>query len=408
MKTLLVLAWRNLWRKKKRTLITVSSVMFAAILTIALMSIVSGMKQQMIESIVSNTTGHIQIQDVLYDDEPSIDYALELSPEVMQLLEQHENCIAYTVPRIQNFCLASKDIGTRGVLVTGIKPEKENKMNNVSSRITQGRMFNDNDNYAVVAEGVANQLELELGDTIVLLGNGFQGMIAASKYKVGGIVRFPMPEQNNSMVYLPLAEAQWLFAAPDRVTNLIIMAEEHVDIDMLSADLQSSLDDEWFTVYTWEELLPDAIAAFEVRNAQVKMMAWILYAVVGFGILGTIITMVFERMKEFGILLSIGLKRIKLAAICMLETLLMSFLGVLAGIAIGYPLMYSLYKNPIPLKDDLADVMIDMGIEPVFAFSVAPEIFLQQGLTVFFIAVAIGLYPVVKVLRLDMVKASRK
>ena len=408
MKMLLTLAWRNLWRKKRRTFISVSSVMFAAILAIVLMSMINGMKDQFVESIVHNSTGYLQIQDILYDDEPTLDHALEYGHEIEDLLNQFSDQIDYIVPRIQGFCLASRDMGTRGVLVMGIDPEKETRMNNLGDRIIEGEMFSPDDEYAVIAEGVATQLELSIGDTIVLLGQGFQGMTAAGTFKVGGIVSFPLPEQNNTMVYLPLRQAQWFFAAPNRLTNLIIMTHDKNEVNNLAHQLQAELDDEWYAVLTWEELMPATVAAFEARDAQIKVLAWILYIVAGFGIFGTVITMMYERMREFGILLSIGLKRVQLAVICVIETIIMSFLGVIAGVAVGFPIVYNWYRNPISLGDELGDVMIDLGIEPVMMFSIAPEIFFYQASTIFFIALIVGIYPVKKVFTLDMTKAARK
>ncbi len=408
MKLILTLAWRNLWRKKRRTLISVSSVLFAVILAISLMSLIEGTREQMIESLISNTTGHLQVQDALYHDEPSMDHSLEYGEEVKRALEKYSGRIEYTVPRIQGFCLASKEMGSRGVYTMGIVPEKEEKMNGLVSRLTEGEMFSDDDNFAVIAEGVASLLELSVGDTIVLIGQGFQGVTAAGKYRVGGIVEFPLPEQNNTMVFLPLKEAQWFFAAPDRLSSLLLMTENENTAAETALKLMNELDEEWYAVKTWEELMPDAVAALEARDAQVKIFAWVLYIVAGFGIFGTIITMIHERLREFGILLSIGLKRAQLSVICMLETIFMSFLGVIGGIAIGYPLMLWFNKNPIQLKDDLADVMLDMGFEPVMPFSVAPDIFIYQGITIFIISLVIGLYPARKVFRLDMVSAARK
>ena len=408
MKMLLTLAWRNLWRKKRRTFITISSVMFATILAIFLMSMISGMKDQMVDTIVRTSTGFMQIQDVLYFDEPSMDHALEMTKEVEQALEKHSERISFTVPRIQGFCLASKEIGARGALLTGILPEKEDKMNNLSANIVEGNMFGPDDQFAVVAEGLAHQLDLAIGDTIVLLGQGFQGMTAAGKYPVGGIIRFFMPEENNVMVYLPLREAQWFFVAENRLTNLVVMTDNESDVDALAADLQQELDPEWYTVKTYDELMPDFMMAFEVRDAQVKIMAWVLYIVVGFGIFGTIVTMVYERLREFGILLSIGLKRTQLAIVCLMETIIISLLGVAAGIAGGFPLMYYFYLRPIQLKGELADVMIDMNFEPILSFSIAPGIFIYQAITIFFIAMVVGIYPIKKVLRLEMVSAARK
>ncbi len=408
MKLLLILAWRNLWRKKRRTAITVSSILFAVVLAISLMSLIEGTREVMIDSIINNSTGHLQVQDALYHDEPSIDHSLEYGEEVKKVLAEFSGIINYTVPRIQGFCLGAKDTGTRGVYVMGIVPEKEDRMNDLSSKLVEGKMFTEDDQFTVIAKGVADLLDLSLGDSMVLMGQGFQGMTAAGIYMVGGIVEFNMPEQNNTMVYLPLKQAQFFFAAPDRLNSLILMVENEHVVDNLAESLSAKLDDEWYAVKTWEELLPDAVAALEARDAQVKVFAWILYIVAGFGIFGTIITMMYERLREFGILLSIGLKRTQLSAICLLETVFMSMIGVFCGVAVGYPIMYWLNRNPIPLKDDLAEIMLDMGFEPVLPFSVAPDIFIYQGITIFIIALVVSLYPVKKIFRLDMISAARK
>lgn len=144
--------------KKRRTFITVSSVMFAAILAIALMSMVNGMRDQMVESIVTNTTGYLQIQDAMYHDEPTMDHALKYGEEVKATLKKHAESIDFVVPRIHGFSLASKGMNTRGVKVIGIDPEKENRMNQLASRVTQGQMFGPNDDYVLLAAGVAEQL----------------------------------------------------------------------------------------------------------------------------------------------------------------------------------------------------------------------------------------------------------
>ncbi len=407
MKTLLTLAWRNLWRKKRRTFITVSSVLFATVLAIVLMSMISGMQEQMVDSLVRNSTGYLQIQDVLYHDEPSMDHALEYGDEVKEAVSAFEDEIKYTVPRIQGFSLAAKDMGSRGVMVNGIVAEKEDRMNGLSSNMVRGEMFGPGDDFAVIAEGVAELLDLDVGDSLLLLGQGFQGMTAVGSYSIGGIISFPMPEQNNSMVYLPLRHAQNFFAAPDRLTGLIIMVEDEDVVPGLSVRLQERLDSEWYAVKTWEELMPDKLAAFKAREAQVAVFAWVLYIVAGFGIFGTILTMLFERLREFGILLSIGLKRLQLATICFIETLLISFAGVLAGIAVGFAVVYNLHINPVRLEGELGEIMTDMGVEPILSFSIAPDVFIYQGVVVFFIALVIGIYPVSRVYRMDMVRSSR-
>jgi len=209
------------------------------------------------------------------------------------------------------------------------------------------------------------------------------------------------------MVYLPLKEAQHFFAAPDRLNSLIIMLDDEKKAAETAQRIQGELDQEWYVTKTWEELMPAKVAAFDARDAQISIFAWVLYMVAGFGILGTIITMIHERLREFGILLSIGLKRSQLAIICLMETLLISMLGVIAGIVLGSPLMYWFYKNPIQFTGEVAEAFYDYGIKPQIHFAISPEIYLNQSITIFIIALVIGMYPAHKAFTINMVRSAR-
>ncbi len=408
MKMLLSLAWRNLWRNKRRTAITVSSVAFAVVLAVALVSMAVGLREHMIETVVRHETGYLQVQDAMYDEEPSMDHALEYGDDVRAALAPFGAEINYTVPRIRGFALAAKETASRGVLVTGIDPDKEDRMNNLSDRIVEGTMFGPDDDYAVIAAGLADLLGISLGDEIVLMGQGFQGMTAAGQYRIGGIIRFPVPEQNNAMVYLPLRVGQSFFAAPDRLTNLIIMTDHDVDHAGLAGDIRSNLDEEWYAVMTWDQLLPDIVGLIEMREAVNQIMALVLYMVVGFGIFGTIVTMLYERLREFGILLSIGMKRARLAYVCFMETIMISLTGVAAGTIIAYPLMVLFHVHPLRFSGDMAQYMLDMGLEPIIPFAISSRVFIHQAAIIFCIALFIGIYPVKKVFQLDPVSAARK
>jgi len=159
---------------------------------------------------------------------------------------------------------------------------------------------------------------------------------------------------------------------------------------------------------TWDQLMPDMVGLIEMREAVNQIMALVLYMVVGFGIFGTIVTMMYERLREFGILLSIGLKRARLAFVCFMETIMISLTGVAAGTAVAYPLMVLLYFYPIRFSGDMAQYMLDFGLEPIIPFAIAPRVFIHQAAIIFVIALVIGIYPVRKVFKLDPVSAARK
>ncbi len=404
---LLILAWRNLWRNKRRTLITVSSVLFAVLLASGLLSFAGGFQQQLRESMIRQETGYLQIQDVDYMDEPSLDHSFLLDDELKEVLAFFGEEMAYYVPRIRGFALAARDMSSRPVMVSGIVPEQEDRLRRLSGDVTAGKMFGAGDRHAVVASGLAQLLDLEMGDSIALIGQGFQGVTAAGMYPVEGIIEFILPETNNTMVFLPLEQAQHFFAAEGRLTNLIIMVEDERVIQPLARKMAERLDNEWLRVRTWDELMPDILGLISMQNTVYTGITWVFYLIVGFGIFGTMLMMVYERMHEYGILLSLGMKRRQLALVSMAETIFIGLLGALAGIVASFPLVLIFHHHPLRFKGEMANYIMDFGMEPVFPFLMDPAIFVQQAVNIFVITLVIGLYMVRKVFALDIQEAVR-
>lgn len=404
MKMLITLAWRNLWRNKKRTLITISSVLFAVMLAIVFISFEQGSYERMIDSMVKYNTGYIQIQDVLFKEEPSMDNSLHYDDQLKSVIGQFEDQIDFVVPRIQNFALVATENQTRGSMIIGIDPEQEIKLNNISDNITEGEFLQKADEKILIAKGLAEILDLKPGDTLILLSQGFQGATAAGKYAVKGIVDLKVPEMNNNTVYMSLEAAQWFYVAEERLTSLIIMPKNPKYTNQLAASLSENIDHEWQRVLIWEELLADLLQLMKFDQAGTKIMTLILYIVIAFGLFGTVLTMMIERQREFGMLISIGLKRRQLAIICFLETLMISFTGVIAGMLLAVPIVIWFYLNPIQLTGDMAKTMIEYGFEPIMPFATDPWIFVSQAELVLIISLVIGLYPIYKVFKLNVME----
>ncbi len=407
MSILFTFAWRNLWRNRRRTLITVSSVLFTYLLAVALLSFMGGFQQQMTESLIRQETGYLQIQDALYLDEPSMDHIFDHGEEVSDVLEQFGDKIDFTVPRIRGFSLAAKGMTTRPAMVAGIVPEKEDKLREISSHVTKGKMFSPGDDFAVVAAGLAELLDISVGDTLVLIGQGFQAVSATGKFQVGGIVELNLPEPNNTKVYLPLERAQWYFDAGNRLTNLLIMPHDTKRISQLATEMEENLDREWYAVRTWKEIVPDMVELMEMQRLVYSLITWVFYIIVGFGIFGTILTMLYERMREFGILLSLGMKRRQLALVTLVETVSIGLMGVAAGIVAGIPLILILIRFPIRFSGEMAAYMHDFGMEAVFTFSMSPGLFINQGFIVFGITLLIGVYSMRKIFAMNVLDAAR-
>lgn len=404
---LLTLAWRNLWRNKRRTLITISSVLFAVVLATGLLSFAGGFQQQFRETMIRQETGYLQVQDVDHLDEPSLDHSFVFDDALEKVLRDFDHLIDYTVPRIRGFALAAREMSSRPVMVNGIVPEQEDKIRNLSGDMVKGQMFGAGDQYAVVASGLADLLGLTLGDTLTLIGQGFQGVTAAGMFQVGGLIEFSLPEMNNSLVFMPLSMAQDFFAAEDRLTSLVIMVDDERIVDALARDLEASLENEWLRLRTWEELMPDILGLIRMQDIVYNGIAWVFYVIVGFGIFGTMLMMLYERVQEYGILMSLGMKRGQLALVSLAETILMGLLGALAGIATSFPLILIFHHHPLRFTGEMANYILDFGMEPVFPFLLEAGLFFQQALNVFLITLLVGVYVMRKIFILKIQDAVR-
>jgi putative ABC transport system permease protein len=277
----------------------------------------------------------------------------------------------------------------------------------LSDNLAEGSYLKEDEDAVMLAEGLAGILGLGVGDTLILIGQGFQGASASGMYPVTGIVRLAVPEINNNAVYMPLATAQWFYAADDRISALIVMPENPRRTSQITRQLNEELDSEWYVALPWEHMLQDLLRMMQLDRAGSQLIIYILYIVIGFGLFGTILTMMLERIREFAMLMSLGMKRFQLAIICQLEAIFMSFIGVIAGIMITFPFIFYFNRNPIPLGGELAGMMDDYGFEAVLPTSIEPSIFITQAVTIFIIALLIGSYPAYKAFKLDLIHHSK-
>lgn len=400
---LLKLAWRNLWRSRKRTLITVSSVFFAVLLAVMAESVNRGSHEAMIRNSVSYFTGYLQLQDSAYFEEPSLDYCFawdEVEAQRMTLPG-----VQVLIPRLQGFVLAAGGDRTRAALVLGIEPEKEQLLNGLKDQLIAGSFESGG---LVLGDRLAERLQLGIGDSLVLLGQGYQGQQAAGIYRISGLVKPTSPDLRKQIVYLPLADAQQLFGAYDMVSSVLVMPHQPNKTDQLQQQMADLLPQDGFVVVrNWQELLPELLAAIEFDNASNRIILFILYLVIGFGIFGTVLTMTLERRKEFGVLISVGMRRGRLGLLTLYESVLMGCIGILAGLTASAPLVAWFYYHPIPMGEELQEISEEFGIEPLIYFSADLSIFSSQALVVLGMCLLVALYPGYYISKLNVLKASR-
>ncbi len=285
MKTLIKLAWRNIWRNKRRTLITMASVFFATILSTLMVSVKDGVQSNMIKNSVGDFFGYVQVQNADYKEDQNVDNSIELTDSLKNTLSENNN-IKDFLPRINSFALAAAEENTKGTMVVGADVEKEDLYNKISERVVEGEYLKNDEQAILVGNGLAKSLKVEVGDTLVLMGQGYHGSTAAGKYNVKGIIKFGSPELSNRLVFLPIKAAQTLFGLENRYTSLNIQLENVNKFAATTNKLNKNLSNK-NKAYNWQELLPQLYNMIETDKKEGYMFMFILYMVVSFGIFGT-------------------------------------------------------------------------------------------------------------------------
>ncbi|MBU6324324.1 MAG: FtsX-like permease family protein [Bacteroidetes bacterium] len=399
------LAWLNLWRNRRRTLITGASVFFAVIMAIIMRASTLGIYDNLIHNFVSFSSGYLQVNQKGFHDEPSLDLAMVFSPGLIGILKE-EGGITAVIPRMQSFVLAAGSGQAKGALFMGVVPSLEKQSTGLHRRLCAGS-YPESDTAQVAMLGVdlASRLGLKPGDTVILIGQGYHAVTAAGKYRVSGLLQLGSPELNQRIVYLPLHCAQQLLDAPGMATSLALQIESPAKMEALARRLRPWIDTTQLELLTWKQLFPELDQFITADSAGHIIMSGVLYLVISFGLLGTLLMMARERTHEFGILVSLGLKRSRIAFMLLCESVFISLMGCSAGIASGWLLVRWFHLNPIPLGGRLKEMYLSYGIEPVISVSNRPDVFTVQAMVVLFISLALVFVPMVKVFQLQPVAA---
>jgi len=405
MKTNIKLAWRNLWRNRRRTIITISSIVFSVLLASWMRSMQEGSYSSMIENVVQYYSGYLQVQDTAYWEEQTLENTMKVEPEFVKEIQKIEN-VTLVSHRIESFALAANHQHSKPAIVLGIEPEKENKITNISKRITKGSFLNAGDNGVILAKGLADYLDFEVGDTLVMIGQGYHGISANGLFEVKGILNHPNQEFNKRLVFMDIKKARDFYSAYGLSTSLVIMTDDHNEVEKLKNNIAEILPP-GKTVMTWYEMQPEIQQLIQSDRGSGIIMLGILYLIIAFGMFSVVMMMVKERTREFGVVHAVGMKKARLSAVVFFETVYIGLIGCIIGLIASYFFCLYFYHNPIPLTGQTAAATEQYGMEPYMYFSLAPPLFYNQMILVFFISIFISVFPVYNIFRLKITKALR-
>ncbi len=399
------IAWRNLWRNKRRTLITSASVFFGVFFAIMMTSMQKGSFENMISNMAKFYSGYVQIQESNFKETPSVNNSFTLSDELLEAIRNNKD-ITSTTKRIETFALASNDEKSYPSFVLGIEPEKENLKSGLSKYIEKGAYFENGSADIMVGSMLAENLNVGIGDSLILLGQGYHGVTAVGIYRVSGLLEFPLPDLSKQVVYMDITNCQEFSSLPNSITSNVLMVENTGKISKVVSYLQPFLGEE-IAIYSWKDLMPEILNLIEGKESSGAMVKTLLFMIIGFGVWSTIMMMMHERRRELGVMIAIGFQKGKLLFMMLVESAFIGIIGVVSGLVVSYPIFYYLFKNPIIVTGEMAETYESMGFEAKIAFSVSPEIFYNPAITILIIFMIVSLYQIYYVAKLNVVKSLK-
>lgn len=402
----LKIAWRNLWRNSRRTLIAAASIFFGVFFAAFMSSLQKGSFENMVDNMVRFYSGYIQIQEAEYKELRSVNNSFVPDSGLNKLIQENQT-ITQSTRRIESFALAGSETKSYPAMIFGIEPENEEAISGLSKWIGDGKFIPANSKDVLIGKVLAENMELNVNDSLVLIGQGYHGISTAGIYRVAGLLDFPLPDLSKQVIYMDIENCRTFLGLPKgQITSNVIMVSTPDEVDQTIKDLDPGLNED-LAIYSWVDLQPELVSLIDGKTSSGKVVKALLFMVIGFGVWATIIMLMHERKRELGVMIAIGFQKTRVVVMIIIESFFIGIIGVLSGIAGSFPLIWYLFKNPIHVSGEIAETYRSMGFEPVIKFSAQPEIFVSPAITVFVIFALISIYQIYYVAKLNTVNALR-
>lgn len=335
------LAWRNLWRRWRRTWLTMGAMIFSNCLLIFAVSLQFGSYSMMIDNTLQAFSGHLQLQHPEYLDNPRMRYALANGREIAEGLRDDLGLAAIS-PRASGFALASSADRSYGLQILGVDPSHEPLVSTLPGLVRQGRYLQPGGSAEIVIGAVlARNLKVSLGDELSFIGSGFDDSFAAGIVTVVGIFDSGITDLDRAVAAVDLDYFDEIFAMRGHAHSIVIRAAQVEDTETLQNRINSRLQPA-ASLRHWDELQPGLRQSIQADMTSNSFMYIVLVVLVAFSVLNTQLMSVLERTREFGTMLALGLQPARLARLVMLETAMMTVLGMLLGILAGFLIIWYL------------------------------------------------------------------
>ena len=404
------LAWRNIWRNKRRTIITTVSIALGLALAIFALSFAEGSYAQMIRDGVRLQAGHITIEHEEYRDAPAIELYVENPDKYIADIEAIPG-VESTKLIITGQGVALSAAGGVGVAIIGIEPSREMGSSAITRNMIDGEYLADDDeDYVVIGSGLARRLKVEVSKRMVIQTTDTEGAISQERYFVKGIYEIGVDEIDGYLVHMPVQVARSLFVMPEgSVTQLGVILDDQDRMKSVLPEVVALVDEPSDVVHTWRETIPELVAFITLDKGSNIIFQIILIGLILFTIFNTILMSVIERRQEFAILLAIGTPPRHLMFQVLFESAYLGAIGVSLGLLIGGATAYYFQVHGIDFGVFLEEGISVSGLAmdtKIHARVTAPNLY-GTACLVFFATLLLSFIPMRRAARTPFVDIMR-
>ncbi len=403
---IVLLAWRNIWRNKIRSIIIMVSVAIGLFAGIAVLSLYKGMMKSRIATVVNAETGHLQIHDSNFKKDYEPRFFVSNGNNVVNTINKMPEIKAFALRSIANGMLTTPT-GSAGVKINGIFPEQEYNISQLKLKIKEGKEFDPRKkNEVFVGKKLAEKMKLKLGAKLVLTFTDTAQEIVSGAFRIAAIYQSdnaPLDERN---VYVKISDLNTLLGIPGQFHEIVILLNKDETLKTTQEKLQKQLPQ--YQVESWVDISPEMNLMVRTTDQYSYIIIVIIMIALAFGIVNTMLMAILERTREIGMMIALGTSKARVFTLILLETLFLTVAGTPVGILVGWGVISYFNKQGLDISGMGKEMMSSFGFNTLVYPEFPDEKLAGVLLIVTGTAIVSCLFPAIKAVKLKPAEALRR
>ena len=406
MNTIFTIAWRNIWRNRSRSRVLIGAILIGVCSGIAVSALSNGMIKQRFVRLIENEIGHAQLHHPEYRSERELHFSLPQPDDKFNYLDEHPLVSSFT-PRTLTEGMIQSPVTGAGVVILGVNPRMEAQTSRIDQAITSGYFLDAGDagrNPLVMGSRLARKLKMEAGDRVVLSFQDVHGELVSSAFTIHGIVTAASPTLDERQVFVRGEDLRELLGDSNLYHQIMIQTTDQNQSSLLTAGLNNQFDG--IAAETWYQISPELMFYSQAGNMIIYIVMGVILLALAFGILNTMLMSIHERFREIGMLLAIGMNKIRVFSMITIESVLLTLTGALAGMLMAVLIIWYMSGSGLDLSF-FGDGVQQFGFDTVIYPNIGAAQFAGITLLVVITALLAAVYPAMRALRIPPAQAIR-